>query len=42
MAEILGVLSVQGNRLDFKYLQKWAEVLGVQDLLLKARQEVNR
>lgn len=40
--DILGVLSVQGDRLDINYLQKWAEVLGVKDLLQKARQEVNR
>jgi hypothetical protein len=39
--DILGVLSVQGDRLDFNYLQKWAEVLGVKDLLQKVRQEVN-
>ena len=40
--DILGVLSVQGDRLDFNYLQKWAEILGVQGLLRKAKQEVNK
>ena len=36
--DILGVLDIQSDRLDFKYLQKWAEELGVQDLLQKALQ----
>ncbi|MFA5835412.1 MAG: hypothetical protein WC837_00515 [Bellilinea sp.] len=40
--DILGVLSVQGDRLDFNYLQKWAGILGVKDLLQKVRQEVIR
>lgn len=37
--DILGVLDIQSDRLDFKYLQKWAEELGVQDLLQKALQD---
>jgi len=36
--DILGVLDIQSDRLDFKYLQKWAKELGVQDLLQKALQ----
>ena len=37
--DILGVLDLQGDRLDFDYLQKWAAMLGIQDLLQKAIQE---
>lgn len=38
--DILGVLDLQEERLDFQYLQKWADALGVQDLLKRARQAV--
>jgi len=31
--DILGVLKVQGKRLDFGYLKVWAPHLGVEDLL---------
>lgn len=34
--DILGVIKVQGELLDKKYLLKWAEELGVEDLLEKA------
>ncbi len=34
--DILGVLNVQGDRLDFEYLLKWAGSLGVDDLLNRA------
>jgi hypothetical protein len=34
--DVLGVLAVQGSALDREYLGRWAEVLGVQDLLDKA------
>ena len=34
--DILGVIKVQGELLDKKYLLKWAEELGVEDLLQKA------
>jgi hypothetical protein len=34
--DILGVLDLQGDRLDFTYLRKWAPTLGVLDLLEKA------
>ncbi len=34
--DILGVLKVQGEALDFDYLRKWAEELGMNDLLVKA------
>jgi hypothetical protein len=37
--DILGVLRVQGNRLDAAYLDHWAADLGVADLLAKARAE---
>lgn len=36
--DILGVLDIQSNRLDFEYLQNWAEKIGVQDLLQRALQ----
>lgn len=35
--DILGVLRVQGTRLDGDYLEEWAAELGVTDLLLRAR-----
>jgi energy-coupling factor transporter ATP-binding protein EcfA2 len=31
--DVLGVLKIQGDRLDFGYLQKWAEELSLSDLL---------
>jgi len=31
--DVLGVLKLQGDRLDFGYLQKWAEELSLSDLL---------
>ena len=34
--DILGMLDIQGERLDFEYLQKWAAILGIQDLLQRA------
>jgi len=37
--DILGVLRVQGDRLDSSYLDHWAVDLGVADLLAKARSE---
>jgi hypothetical protein len=38
-SDILGVLRVQGNRLDMDYLHQWANELVVSDLLLKALRE---
>jgi len=35
--DILGIIKVQGIRLDLSYLHKWANILGVLDLLEKAR-----
>ncbi|MEO6574535.1 MAG: hypothetical protein ABIP89_11900 [Polyangiaceae bacterium] len=35
--DILGVLKVQGDRLDHAYLDEWAPTLGVADLLERAR-----
>ncbi len=40
--DILGVLSLQAERLDFEYLQTWAKTLGVQQLLQKAINEANK
>lgn len=37
--DIIGVIKVQGNLLDKNYLTKWAEELGVKDLLDKALEE---
>jgi hypothetical protein len=37
--DVIGILKVQAERLDDGYLQKWAEELGISDLLQKARQE---
>jgi hypothetical protein len=38
--DVIGILKIQAERLDVGYLQKWAEELGISDLLLRARQEV--
>jgi hypothetical protein len=35
--DVLGVLRVQAGRLDDAYLDRWADELGVADLLAKAR-----
>jgi hypothetical protein len=37
--DVQGVLKVQGDRLDFAYLKRWAADLGVPDLLEKAFDE---
>jgi len=37
--DILGVLKVQGEALDQEYLEHWAPLLDVLDLLLRARKE---
>jgi len=34
--DVLGVIKVQSNNLDFDYLKKWGEHLGLSDLLKKA------
>ncbi len=34
--DVLGVLKVQGERLDVVYLRRWATALGVADLLERA------
>lgn len=33
LADVAGVIKVQGNGLDFDYLREWADRLGVRDLL---------
>lgn len=38
--DILGVLDLQSDRLDYEYLQLWATKLSIQDLLQKAIQAV--
>jgi hypothetical protein len=39
--DILGVLAVQGDRLDLAYMRQWAATLGVSDLLEQALREVH-
>jgi hypothetical protein len=39
--DILGVIKVQGEALDQEYLEHWAPLLDVLDLLLRARRERN-
>lgn len=38
--DVLGVLAVQGDRLDLVYLRQWAEALDVSDLLQRALGEL--
>jgi hypothetical protein len=40
--DILGVLAVQGGRLDLAYLRQWAATLGVSDLLERALAAIGR
>jgi len=40
--DVLGILIVQAGRLDDAYLRRGAEVLGVTDLVAKARREAGR
>ena len=37
--DVLGVLKVQADRLDFNYLNQWAETLKLEDLMRQALQE---
>ena len=37
--DVLGVLKVQGDRLDQPYLERWADILGVTELLARASEE---
>jgi len=37
--DVLGVLKVQSERLDLAYLGRWAERLGLSDLLSRAADE---
>lgn len=37
--DVLGMLKIQGDALDHEYLDRWAPVLGVVELLARARQE---
>lgn len=39
--DVLGVLGVQGEALDFAYLKEWAQKLGLQDLLGRAMTEAS-
>lgn len=40
--DVLGVLAVQGNRLDLGYMRRWAAMLDVSDLLERALGEIRR
>jgi hypothetical protein len=40
--DVLGVLAVQGIRLDLSYLRQWADRRGLSDLLERALAEANR
>jgi hypothetical protein len=40
--DVLGVLQVQSDRLDYDYLGHWAALLGMKDLLERALSEVGR
>ena len=35
-----GILKVQGDSLDYQYLEHWAETLGVKELMTRLRQEL--
>ena len=37
--DVLGILTVQAERLDFEHLNKWAAILGINELLEKAISE---
>jgi hypothetical protein len=39
-SDILGVLKIQGESVDTEYLERWAPVLGVADLLVRARNQL--
>jgi hypothetical protein len=41
-SDVLGVLKVQGNQLDFDYLERWAKELKIDDLLARAREQANQ
>jgi hypothetical protein len=40
--DVLGVLAVNATSLDVAYLDRWADVLGIADLLARARDEASR
>ncbi len=42
MQDVLGVLQMRRGSLDEEYLRKWADVLGVQDLLKKLLEEARK
>jgi hypothetical protein len=37
-----GVLKVQGDTLDYQYLEHWAEILGIKELIARLRQELKK
>lgn len=37
--DVLGVMKIQANRLDFNYLVQWTETLKLTDLMAQALQE---
>ena len=38
--DVLGILEVQADRLDYEYMKKWSAILGINELLEKASSEV--
>jgi hypothetical protein len=40
--DVLGILLTQAGHLDWRYLAKWADALGIGDLLDRARREAER
>lgn len=38
-SDVVGVLRIQGERIDRAYLERWAETLGLEDLLSRALEE---
>ena len=35
-SDVLGIIKIQQNRLDYSYMREWSDELGVRDLLDKA------
>ena len=41
LSDVIGVLTIQKDRLDFDYLQKWAAALGIDNLLKTAIERID-
>ena len=37
--DVLGILRIQSDSLDFAYIEKWADFLKIDDLLIKSRRD---